>query len=192
MRIIGGEARGRRLRSLRGHRVRPTSGRVREALFDILAARVVGSRFLDLFAGVGAVGLEALSRGAAQVVMVEQSERAGQVIRHNVEALGAQGRTRLLRGSAAAVVRGLAASGAKFDIIFMDPPYRDRRGLERTLEEVARAGGILAPHGVVVVEHEARTGPPAATGVLAAERSHRFGDAVLTFFSPHSGGGEIQ
>jgi len=184
MRIIGGESRGRKLKSPRGRSVRPTSERTREALFDILGARVPGSRFLDLFAGAGAVGLEALSRGAGQVVLVEESERAAKVIRENAAALGRPGQVKVVRASAAAAVRGLAAAGAKFDVVFMDPPYRERAALERTLAEVARPEGILARDAIVVVEHDARSEPPPPTGILVAERSRRFGDAVLTFFRP--------
>jgi 16S rRNA (guanine966-N2)-methyltransferase len=184
VRIIGGESRGRRLKAPRGRAVRPTSDRAREALFDILAPRIRGSRFLDLFAGVGAVGLEALSRGAEQVVMVEASERVARVIEDNAQAVGGKDRVTLIRGKAVSAVRGLAAAGSKFDVVFMDPPYRDRKGLEQTLAEVARPDGILAPDAIVVVEHSAHAAPPAAVGNLSAERSRRFGEGVLTFFRP--------
>jgi 16S rRNA (guanine966-N2)-methyltransferase len=184
MRIIGGEARGRRLKAPRGRGTRPTANRTREALFDLLAPRVPGSRFLDLFAGAGAIGLEALSRGAERVVMVESNERAAKVIEENAAALGGRGRVDVIRGKAMPAVRGLGRAGAKFDVVFMDPPYRDRSGLQRTLEEVARPGGILAPGAVVVVEHDAHREPLAPTGILGIERSRRFGDAVLTFFRP--------
>lgn len=184
MRIIGGESRGRRLKAPRGRSVRPTSERTREALFDMLADRIAGSRFLDLFAGVGAVGLEALSRGAQWLVLVESSERAAKVIRENMAALGRPEQVTLVRGKAAAAVRGLAAQGAKFDVVFMDPPYRERGPLERTLEEVARSDGILAPDAVVVVQTDAHAEPPPAVGILVAERSRRFGDSMLTFFRP--------
>jgi len=183
MRIIGGEARGRRLKAPRGRAVRPTSDRTREALFDILAPHIPGSRFLDLFAGAGAVGLEALSRGAREVVLVETSERAAKIIRENAAALGHADRATVLCAKAAAVVRGLAASGAKFDVVFLDPPYRDRAVLERTLAEVARPDGILAPDAIVVAEHDARAPSPQAVGVLSKQRSRRFSEAVLTFFS---------
>jgi len=184
MRIIGGESRGRRLKSPRGRAVRPTSERTREALFDILGARVPGSRFLDLFAGAGAVGLEAASRGAAEVVLVEAHERTAGLIRENAASLGRPAGVRVMRANAAAAVRGLTAAGAKFDIVFMDPPYRDRAALEHTLAEVARPEGILAPDAVVVVEHDAHAEAPAAAGILVTARSRRFGDAVLTFFTP--------
>lgn len=184
MRIVGGEARGRRLKAPRGRRVRPTAERTREALFDILGARVPGSRFLDLFAGVGAVGLEALSRGAQQVVLVEASERAARVIRENAAVLGRPAQVRVIRAQATTALRGLAAAGAKFDIVFLDPPYRDRKGLERALQELGRADGVLAPDAVVVVEHDAHQAPIAASGILVSERSRRFGDGVLTFFRP--------
>ena len=184
MRIIGGEARGRRLKAPRGRSTRPTADRTREALFDILAPRVRGSRFLDLFAGAGAVGLEALSRGAERVVMVESNERAARVIEENAAALDGRERVTLVRGKAVPAIRGLGLAGAKFDIVFMDPPYRDRAALERTLGEVARPGGVLAPDGVVIAEHDAHREPLAPVGMLGVERSRRFGDAVLTFFRP--------
>ncbi len=184
MRIIGGEARGRKLKSPRGRSVRPTSERAREALFDILGAQVPGSRFLDLFAGVGAVGLEAHSRGAQQVVLVESSERAARLIRENAQALRAGERVKVVRADAVAALRGLAAAGSKFDIAFMDPPYRDRRALQRALDELTREGGVLAADGVVVVEHDARAALPPAAGAFVADRSRRFGEATLTFFRP--------
>lgn len=184
MRIIGGEARGRRLKAPRGRSTRPTADRTREALFDILAPRVRGSRFLDLFAGAGAVGLEALSRGAERVVMVESNERAARVIEENAAALDGRERVTLVRGKAVPAIRGLGLAGAKFDIVFMDPPYRDRKALEQTLAEVAQPGGILAPDGVVIAEHDAHREPLAPVGMLGVERSRRFGDAVLTFFRP--------
>lgn len=184
MRIIGGESRGRRLKAPRGRSVRPTSDRTREALFNILSQRIAGSWFLDLFAGAGAVGLEALSRGAERVVMVESSERAARAIEDNASAVGVTERLTLIRGKAAPAARGLAAAGAKFDIVFMDPPYRDRKALEQTLAEVAQPDGILAPDAVVVVEHSAHAAPPAAVGILIAERSRRFGEGALTFFRP--------
>ncbi|UCH33359.1 MAG: pantetheine-phosphate adenylyltransferase [Armatimonadota bacterium] len=184
MRIVGGESRGRKLKSPKGRSVRPTSEKTREALFDMLGARVVGSRFLDLFAGAGAIGLEALSRGAERVVMVEASERAAGTIRQNVQAVGRPEQVTVMRAKAAAAVRGLAAAGAKFDIVFMDPPYRDRRALERTLEETACRGGVLAEGAVVIAEHDAHGEPLKAPDGLTIERSRRFGDAALTFFRP--------
>ena len=187
MRIVGGESRGRKLKTLRGRSVRPTADRTREALFNMLGARVPGSRFLDLFAGWGAVGLEALSRGAERVVLVESNERAAAVIRHNAAALGADERVTVVVGNAATAVRGLAAAAAKFDVAFMDPPYRDHRSLERTLQELGQEGGVLAPDAVVVVEHDAHGAPLQATGMLVVERSRRFGDATLTFFRPQQG-----
>jgi len=186
VRIIGGESRGRRLKAPRGRSVRPTSDRTREALFNMLADRVAGSRFLDLFAGVGAVGLEALSRGAERVVMVEASERAARAIEDNAGAVGVRERMTLIRGKAVPAVRGLAAAGAKFDVVFMDPPYRDRKALEQALAEVARPEGILTPDAVVVLEHSAHAAPPADAGILVAERSRRFGEGALTFFRPRS------
>ena len=184
MRIVGGESRGRRLKAPRGRSVRPTAERTREALFDMLGARVAGSRFLDLFAGVGAIGLEAASRGAEKVVLVESSDRAAGIIRENARSLGLAAPVTVIRANATPAVRRLAEAGEQFDIVFMDPPYCDRAALERTLGEVARPGGVLAPDGVVIAEHDAHREPLAPVGMLGVERSRRFGDAVLTFFRP--------
>jgi 16S rRNA (guanine966-N2)-methyltransferase len=181
VRIIGGDARGRRLRSVKGRTTRPTLARTRTALFDILAGQVRGSRFLDLFAGVGAVGLEALSRGAAAVAFVESGSRECEAIRGNLQSIGWEAQGRVICEPVEQALRGLSRRGEAFDLVFADPPYADAAAAERALAAVA-ARGLVAPEGTVVWQHSARTAPPAQVGGLALVRSHRAGDTCLTFY----------
>ena len=177
MRLTGGEARGRRLKGPRGQWLRPTSDRVREALFDILAARVEGVLFLDAFAGTGAVGIEALSRGAARAVFAESDRRALRLIADNI-ALGPwHGRSEVLAGDVALTIRLLANRPARFDVVFVDPPYET----ELTQPLLAGCVALLASAGALAVEH--RSGrhidlPP--DPVLTPLRTYRYGDTSLS------------
>ena len=149
MRVIAGRFGGRRLR-VPSSGVRPTSDRVREALFAVLGD-LAGARVLDLFAGSGALGIEALSRGASEAVFAERAAAAVAAVRANLEALGAEGSGRVVRGDAVAVVRRLARAGACFDLVFLDPPWTDPAEPARTLRALA-SSGILASGATVVVE----------------------------------------
>lgn len=179
MRVIAGAAKGRRLRVPKRKGVRPTSEYLREALFDILGTSVHGVRFLDLYAGSGAVGIEALSRGAAAVVFVEQDPACLQALRANLEMTGLQQR-RVVAGD---VLRGLPRlfrRGERFDIIFLDPPYGT--GLaKRTLDALA-SGELLRPRGVVIVEHFAKEALPQQIGMLWRVREKAHGQTVLSFY----------
>jgi 16S rRNA (guanine966-N2)-methyltransferase len=183
MRVIGGEFKGRRLLVPRGGKIRPTSDRVREAIFDILGPVWTFQRVLDLFAGTGSLGIEALSRGAPEAVFVEQGKGALTVLRGNLKALGLQSRAWVL---SLAVKRGIAVLGERgeaFDLIFMDPPYG--KGLvAKTLEEIVQRG-ILTATGVVVTEHSPREEilPPLG---LAPSQQRRYGDTALSFFQEGS------
>lgn len=180
LRIIGGTARGRRLKGPPQGTARPTSDRVREALFNILAPRLGGSRFLDIFAGTGAVGLEALSRGAVHVVFVEMHPRVGAVLRANLVAsgLGTKGEVRL--GSFERVLKDLAVEKKRFDLVFIDPPYR--RGLEDAgLLAVARYK-LLYPGGLVVAESDTAYPPSSEITDLSLWRRNRYGDTTLSFY----------
>lgn len=154
MRITGGEYGGRPLRAPRGQSVRPTQDRVREALFSMLAAEIPGSRFLDLYAGSGAVGLEALSRGAAEVVWVEADRAVCRLTQENITRLAGAGR-RVICADVSGWLRR-AGHDARFDIVYADPPYElaRERGLG-WLAEALRAGGTVAPGGVFVAEQPA-------------------------------------
>jgi 16S rRNA (guanine(966)-N(2))-methyltransferase RsmD len=185
MRVIGGEFRGRRLRSPGGTSTRPTSDRVREALFSILAARVGGSLALDAYAGTGAVGIEALSRGARRCVFVESSAGAVRVLRANLAALGLQARSRVLASPFARAATRLGAEEGPFDLVFLDPPYGPGE-LLRALR-IASASGLVAPDGIVVAEHDAGLALPAAEGILRRRRTARYGGTCLSLFHPEPG-----
>ncbi len=152
MRIIGGEDKGRRLRSPSGKRIRPSSDWVREAIFDVLGNQVVGSRVLDLFAGTGALGLEALSRGAREAVFVDNSPQAVALIKENLNLLEKAERSKVLRCSARRYVSRARGNEPPFDLIFIDPPYRiEMKYLQQLIIDIAE-GGMLASEGMMVVE----------------------------------------
>lgn len=177
MRIIAGQFRGRKLAALgkgdeRAH-LRPTPDRVRESLFSLLASRLDlhGLGVLDLFAGTGALGLEALSRGAAEAVFVESGETGQRLIEKNIDTLGVGDRARLLTADATK----LGPADRTFDLVFLDPPYG--QGLGAQALRAARAGGWLAPDAFIVWEEDAPQSPPAGFALL----EHRpYGDTHLT------------
>lgn len=180
LRIIGGLARGRRLKGPPEGTARPTSDRVREALFNILAPWVPGSRFLDLFAGTGAVGLEALSRGAGRTVFVEANPRVAAVLRANLSATGLGARGDVCRGSFERVLPELATRGESFDLVFIDPPYR--RGLEEAALQALSRHQLLVPGGIAVAESDRTHLPSAEIKGLTLWRRERYGDTVLSFY----------
>ena len=175
MRIIGGTHRGRRLSTPRWKGLRPTSDRLRETLFDILGPCVEGARVLDGCAGTGAVGLEALSRGAAHAVFVDRDPRAVALIRRNVEACGLVDRCTVRRGALPAAFRRLAPGA--FDLILLDPPY----GAPDIGPMIAAAAARLRPEGRLVLEHAHRLDLPVPPS-LEALRSVRAGDSALRFY----------
>jgi 16S rRNA (guanine966-N2)-methyltransferase len=185
MRVIAGTYRSRILKSLKGRALRPTSDRLRETLFNVLGQEVAGSRFLDLFAGTGAIGIEALSRGAAEAVFVENHAPAATLIRRNLESLGIGNGAKVLCADA---LRGLEvlASGRKgknepFDFIFFDPPYAAANEHARVLESLG-SGNLLAPGGVVIAEHRRSFDLPDEAGALQRYRVLQQGDAALSFY----------
>jgi 16S rRNA (guanine966-N2)-methyltransferase len=181
MRVIGGADRGRRLRAPRGHRTRPTADRVRVTLFDILGPAVAGTRVLDLFAGSGAVGIEALSRGAAVAVFVERDPDALRALRANLAALGVgRAQARVVPGDALAVLPRLATTEPPFDLVFLDPPYAGNLAT-RALAALA-AGPLLHPGSRIVVQHFTKTPPVVPSGLVSAGAPRRFGETALTFF----------
>jgi 16S rRNA (guanine966-N2)-methyltransferase len=180
MRIVGGRFRGRRLAAPRSQAIRPTSDRLREALFNILAhaydAPLAGARVLDLFAGTGALGLEASSRGAAFALFVDQGAQARALIRQNVATLGLGGATRIYRRDATKL--GPVHPLAPFSLAFLDPPYG--KGLAERALASARDGGWLAPDALVVVEEAAQAGFKPPEGFKELER-RRYDDTELVF-----------
>jgi len=181
MRIIAGTAKGRILKSLRGRELRPTMDRVRETLFAVLAPRIEGARFLDLFAGAGTVGLEALSRGAAQAVFVESHRPAGDVIRENAARCEVSDRMRVI---VALVRRGLAIlrqEGAQFDVIFADPPY-ERNEARATMARLAQWPQFLAEHGVLVMQRSRHEEIEEQIGPFKRMKQGRFGETILDYY----------
>ena len=183
MRIVGGRLRGRGLHSPKSAAIRPTADRLRESLFNILAHGygdpITGARVLDLFAGTGALGLEALSRGAALAVFIDDAAEARALIRANVEALGLGGLARIFRRNATKL--GPVHPMEPFSLVFADPPYG--RGLGELALASAREGGWLAPDAVVVVEEAAEAGFNAPEGFTVIER-RRYDDSELIFLRP--------
>ena len=180
MRVRAGELKGQRLTTARGRTTRPTADQVRIACLDTLMPFLGRGPFLDLFAGAGGVGIEALSRGAPSAVFVEQDGAALRALRENLERLGLRDRARVVRDDAARSVADLGAGGERFAVAFLDPPYDSPRAAP-ALEAVA-AGRVLAAGAVVVLQHGTKAPPPEAPGVLRLWKTRRFGETTLTFF----------
>ena len=182
-RVIAGSARGVRLRAP-GPGTRPFADRVKQTLFAILEPELGGARVLDLFAGSGAGGIEALSRGAASAVFVEKDPKAASVIEANLHATSLAGPGALVvRADAIAWLgRPSAAPAPPFDLVILDPPYADTDLLARALDVLGSAEAPLAPAARVVAKHFWRDRPPDRIGLLASERDRRFGETALTFY----------
>lgn len=179
IRVIAGEAKGRKLETPKWEGLRPTSDRLRETLFNILAPRLAGARVLDGYAGTGALGIEALSRGAAHATFVEQDARAVRLIRGNLERAGMKS-----AGNACTIVRAgfveMAADHweAPFDLVLLDPPYDD----PSLADAIVAARRILSDDGLIVLEHATRVAPPAG-----AARTVKAGDSSLSFYGKRNG-----
>ena len=161
LRIIAGEARGRRFEAPEGRDTRPTLDRVRENLFNMLQGRVRDARVLDLFAGSGALSLEALSRGAAWAVLADRDREAVRIEKQNLESLGFSGRARLIRGEWQETVRTLGEEGERFDLIFLDPPY----AMTDLREMTERLMPLMTENGWIVLEHQAKAEIRTAEGL---------------------------
>ncbi|WP_081461996.1 16S rRNA (guanine(966)-N(2))-methyltransferase RsmD [Desulforamulus ruminis] len=180
LRIIGGLVRGRNLKSPKGMSTRPTSDRVREALFNILSPRVSGSYFLDLFSGTGAVAIEALSRGAERAVMVEKDRGTAGIILSNLKLCNLTEKAEVLNLDTNRAISVLAARKVPFDLIFIDPPYKKNFEVP-TMEQVQRFD-LLVDNGILVVESDKNDLPPDDVGKLTAYRREKYGDTALTFY----------
>jgi 16S rRNA (guanine966-N2)-methyltransferase len=185
MRVIAGTYRSRILKSLKGLALRPTSDRLRETLLNVLGPVVAGARFVDVFAGSGAVGIEALSRGAAEVVFIENHPPAVALIRKNLESLGVRSGVTVLGADALRGLEMLAAkrkeAGAAFDFVFLDPPYAATEEYARVLRVLGSAS-FLAPGSIVIAEHHKKFDLPVHAGSLARFRILKQGDAALSFY----------
>jgi len=180
LRIISGEKRGRLLKTPEGRDTRPTSDRVKESLFNILQGRMAAARVLDLFAGSGSLGLEALSRGAGHAVFVEKDLKAASILRSNCEGLAYGARTEILVKDAAAAVTLLAECGDSFDVILMDPPYD--RDLEAPILKAVSEGFLLNPEGVFVLEHLSRDPMPDSVASLVRMDCRKYGNTSISFY----------
>lgn len=180
MRVITGQAKGRRLKAPRGMNTRPTSDRTKESLFNIIGDKVTNAGILDLYAGTGAIGIEALSRGAGRAVFVEKDPRVVRIIRENLELTGLAGQAQVICRDADDAVGYFAAQAKNFDIIFLDPPYM-RNMLQKTLETLAKYK-IVAPGGWVITESSKLDLLPDMSGNLKKIRQERYGDTILSFY----------
>jgi 16S rRNA (guanine966-N2)-methyltransferase len=180
VRVIAGSAKGRRLATLRTLALRPTPDRVREALFNILGEQIVGAAVLDLFAGSGAIGLEALSRGACAAVFVDAHEPACRLVEKNLQRCGLYERATVWCRDALHAIAALKAQGHTFDVIFLDPPYHTSL-LEAALQRLGD-GRLLGADGQVIAEHFFKRAVPERIGRLRRTRMARFGDVALSFY----------
>lgn len=184
MRIIAGQFRSRRLTSLKGDEIRPTSDRLRETFFNVLTAgnpaALEGSVWIDLFAGTGAVGIEAVSRGAAMVYFVDSSKDAIDLIRRNLRSLGIDRNFQVLQEKAERAILALDRQQLRPDFIFLDPPYALQDAYRATLE--ALANSELSEKALVIAEHERKNDLPEKFGVLQRLRKLEQGDAALSFY----------
>lgn len=193
MRVIGGTLRSRSLRAPAGMRVRPTSDALRETLFNVLGPAVGGSVFVDCYAGTGAVGIEAFSRGAEHVIFIESSRAALKTLRENLRSLDihAASRTQARAERGVTVIERtvsdaldelsrLAPSGC--DFVFLDPPYAHAHEYERALLELEKRNDLIREHSVIVAEHARRNPLKKAYGTLACYRTRNQGDSALSFF----------
>lgn len=181
MRVIAGTLKGRRLEAPKGELVRPTLDRVRESLFNIIAPRIVGVNFLDLYAGSGANGIEALSRGATACTFVDNGVLALRALRNNLDNTGLAAKARVWRLSLPEGLTRLAEGGKRFDLVFADPPY----GLdvhERLLTSIKELG-LLADQGLIVLEHATGTALPEAVGPCERVRQVRYGHTTLSLYT---------
>jgi 16S rRNA (guanine966-N2)-methyltransferase len=180
VRIIAGAYKGRRLATPRGATTRPTADQVRIALLDTLMPWLPDARVLDLFAGAGGVGLEALSRGAGHATFVERDARAVQALRANVATLGVEHAARVIRDDVRRALGMLSRDGERFHVVFLDPPY-ENDDVGATLDALGD-GALLADGAVVVAQHLTKRAPAASAGALGTFRTRRFGETTLTFF----------
>ena len=185
MRVIAGEYRSRPLQSLPGMDIRPTSDRLRETLFNVLTAgnpeSLQGTVWLDLFAGTGAVGIEALSRGAAKAYFVESSLKAAGLIEKNLKSLGIGTGFEIVRSEVGGVVHRMGAQELRADFVFLDPPYRMQDAYEETLGALGKSP-LVGASTIVIAEHEKRFDPGERFGRIARYRKLVQGDAALSFY----------
>ena len=187
MRISGGTAKGRPTATPRllkkmsnGERLRPTSAKVREALFDIIRSRIDGADFVDLYAGTGTVGLEALSRGAGSAVFVEPDKLRADTISKNMDKFGFKDKAVVIRGYAAEFIAKAPAKNERYDIFFVDPPYQSDE-IEKVMPMIDEKG-LLSDNGLLILEHFFKKKLPETFGSLRQLKQYKYGDTMLTLY----------
>ena len=180
MRVIAGEYKGRRLKTLDGLNVRPTSDKLRETVFNIINQKVPDRRFLDLCAGSGAIGIEALSRGAAEVTFVEQSRRAHQIISDNLRTCGIEEGVHVVNRDALTALKYFASQAVRFDIVYFDPPYES--DVYSPVLFLVGKSEVLSDDGIVIVEHRRNAELAESFGRLTKYREVKQGDSWLSFY----------
>jgi 16S rRNA (guanine966-N2)-methyltransferase len=183
LRIVGGELKGRKIATVKGSLVRPTSEKVREAIFDILRPVVIDEAFLDLFAGTGGMGIEALSQGVTRAVFIENNARVASLLRVNVTSLHLEGRAEIIPLSVARGIRLLQMRGETFRLIFLDPPYHGNMA-GRSLMELSRTH-LVAANGVVIAEHSSNDTVKESYGDLILDDRRQYGQTLISFFTYH-------
>jgi 16S rRNA (guanine966-N2)-methyltransferase len=181
MRVVAGKYKSRGLEAPAGMQTRPTSDRLRETLFNVVAPLVADSVWLDLFAGSGAVGIEALSRGARSVYFIESASVAARIIRKNLHVLGIDEGTEVIEREASVALRMLDSQAVACDFVFLDPPYRKMGDYEQVLGFLSQSQ-LLTPQSQVIAEHDKHFDPGKEFGSLRRHRTLRQGDAVLSFY----------
>ncbi|MFN8007653.1 MAG: 16S rRNA (guanine(966)-N(2))-methyltransferase RsmD [Terriglobia bacterium] len=185
VRVIAGQYRNRRLKTLEGTSTRPTSDRLKETLFNVLQSRIPGARFLDAYAGCGSIGIEALSRGAAWVAFVEQSPQAEKIVLENLKQLSGLSESEycVLRMPIEQALKRLSQFDQKFDIVFLDPPYAAKDEYPRVFLQL-QANHLLSNSALVIAEHSRRYGLEDSFGGLVRYRQIQEGDSILSFYQP--------
>lgn len=185
MRVIAGEAKGRPLKAVPGANTRPTTDKVKEAIFSMVGPYFEGGMALDLFAGTGGLGIEAISRGMTRGIFIDLERQSIEVIRRNVEAAGMTDRAEIYKNEAGRAIKLLAKRELAFDLVFLDPPYKMKEA-DKLMAEMAERG-LLADGAVIVVEHDARHAYSEQFGAFRQRRQAVYGDIAVTIydFAPH-------
>ncbi|MEW6188527.1 MAG: 16S rRNA (guanine(966)-N(2))-methyltransferase RsmD [Actinomycetota bacterium] len=189
MRVIAGIAKGRKLVAPKGREVRPTADRIKEALFDILEEKIKESKVLDLYAGAGSLGIEALSRGAEFAVFVDDNPSSIRVLKRNLEHTGFSQKARILKNKVEVIVKRLLEENEEFNLIFLDPPYKIN--VVELSSVLNKNAGFLAPEGVAVLEHSSRRAPIPIEN-LEIQFTRRYGDTALSFYSKIKSGEHLK
>lgn len=181
MRVVSGTCKGRSLKPVPGHSTRPTADKVKEAIFNMIGPYFEGGKGLDLFAGSGNLGIEALSRGLGSVVFVDRDGKAVHVIKENIKACGLEERAEIYRNDAERALKALNKREARFDCIFLDPPY-NKQQLVKLLEILSRQN-LVSPSGIIVCEHSADVQLPAQVGSLLKVKDERYGMIAISIYT---------